>query len=290
MLETKYAQFIGSKVNLNFYTGKRWRDILMDVALFVSFCYVCYIVIRVGIVAVFTIPTSSMSPHILPGDIVVVNKLAYGGRCFNVIKDSVNHKDMHRLKGYSCPQRNDIVVFNTPYHNDMTMKMSFSDYTIKRCIAIPGDTFEICEGIYKVRGVTGILGNIHSQELLARIVQSQDEDGMAGLKTSVFPYDNAFSWSIYSMGPLYIPKKGDVIEMTSENFKIYSNVIKWETNNSHVWMEEGVCHIADSVVRYYTFDDNYYFMCGDNCIRSFDSRYWGIVGEDFIVGRVDLIL
>jgi signal peptidase I len=104
----------------------------------------------------------------------------------------------------------------------------------------------------------------------------------------VFPFDKKFNWSIDNFGPLWVPKKGATIPLTPENIILYKRVIFVYENNK--WEErDGKIFINGNEANSYTFKMNYYWMMGDNRHRSQDSRYWGFVPEDHIVGSAWLI-
>ena len=106
--------------------------------------------------------------------------------------------------------------------------------------------------------------------------------------TIVYPYDGKFNWTIDNFGPLWIPKKGATIQLTPENVMLYKRIIFVYENNQ--WEEkDGKIFINGKEATSYTFKMNYYWMMGDNRHRSQDSRYWGFVPEDHIVGSAWLI-
>ena len=104
----------------------------------------------------------------------------------------------------------------------------------------------------------------------------------------VFPYDPQFNWSIDNFGPLWVPQKGKSIELNSKNIALYKRVIQVYEGNT--WEErDGKVFINGQPATSYTFKMNYYWMMGDNRHRSQDSRYWGFVPEDHIVGEAGFI-
>jgi signal peptidase I len=108
-------------------------------------------------------------------------------------------------------------------------------------------------------------------------------------ESNIFPDAKMFPWNGDFYGPLVIPAKGMTIPINEKTLTTYGSTIQLYDHNKDVKIENGKLKIDGKEVTEYTFKQNYYFMMGDNRHNSLDSRYWGFVPEDHVVGKAFFI-
>lgn len=229
---------------------------------------------RIFVAERFNIPTSSMSPTLVPGDRIWVNKLLFGGRIYKSFNFE-NHAPLRcfRMPGFRKINPGDVICFNFPLGYDEWTVIEFKiNYVYcKRVVGVPGDTIGIRDGITWNNNYPGTIGVIENQ-LAIKNTPDSVLWGSTYMRTMPFTIP---MWTIKNFGPLYVPQKGVTVELDSVGRAIYGPVIEYEMGS---WP-------TDNIVSH-TFQNNYYFALGDNSLSSQDSRYWGFIPEDFIIGIV----
>lgn len=234
----------------------------------------------------FIIPTQSMVPTLVPGDRVLVDKTIMGARIYKDFDFDPEGMELKcwRTRGRRGIRRNDVVVFNYPEHGGH-ISFVINHVFCKRVAGLPGDSISVVEGRLHNNNHEGPLGYQPAQDRLAAT-----PDSLVRCYLPAYPLDGHIPWTIRNMGPLYIPRRGDRIRVTAREGTLYRRILEWETGRKiHCDWEKDVVWTGDSLLTHHTFQHNCYFMCGDNVGNSNDSRYWGFVPEEYIVGVVTRI-
>ena len=265
---------------------ERYINILLNLIIGIMCLATLWVFAQVFLFASFRIPSDSMEPELTEGDFVAVWKPTIGARLFDLNATlRLEQTEIHRLPGWRKVRRGDVLVFNFPHPNGWgKVEMHILKYYIKRCIGLPGDTLSIRDGWFRVGGVEQPLGNPDAQERIGRTAPEAFPKGIY----RAFPFDSTLDWNIRDFGPLYLPKAGDRIRMDRTNYLLYHKLIAWEQQAEVVFRDSAV-YLGSEPLQEYRFLKNYYFVAGDKGMNSQDSRYWGLLPEEYIVGKATFV-
>lgn len=222
--------------------------------------------------------------------------------------------------------KNDIIAFHYPLEESRIVDKTVY---IKRCIGLPGDSLSLLKGKdptniilplsfdylvndpgktlnWDILSSYGIhlggktrsgdwLLNLSSNQINKLNSHSNQLDftlysqAQHWFDLSIFPSDTNLHWNRDYYGPLYIPKKGDRISLNPNNIAVYRRIIE-KYEGQELYTDTNHITINGSPVEEYVFRNNYYFLIGDNRHHSKDSRNWGFVPEDHIIGTCSSII
>jgi signal peptidase I len=225
-----------------------------------------------ALVASFVVPTGSMENTVMTGDFVWVNKFVYGPSTPQMIPLVNTPLPYYRFPGFWKPERGDVIVFVYPGDRDDVKAKEFQ-YYLKRCVAVGGDTLEIRD---KQLYVNGLRSELPPNGFLAR--PPEPRGGADAERT--FPQGLQYSHDNY--GPLRVPRKGDVVALSPQNFDQWRVFVQREGHSCTT--EAGAILIDGKSATTYTVERDYCFGMGDNRDNSEDSRYWGFVPVENVVG------
>jgi signal peptidase I len=227
-------------------------------------------IINGAAIASFVVPTGSMEKTVMAGDFVFVNKFIYGPTTPQIVPFLNIPLPFYKFPGIKDPEKGDVIVFIYPGDRDLIKPTDFT-YYLKRCVATAGDTIEVRNKVLFVNG----------KESPKPLNANKEEYEMTpGDQFRTFPVGRNFTRDNY--GPLRIPKKGDIVELNSMNIREWETFIAREGHQISVTSND--VFIDGKKSNKYIVERSYCFGMGDNRDNSADSRYWGFVPFDNVVG------
>jgi signal peptidase I len=231
-----------------------------------------FLVLNNFVLASFMVPTGSMENEVMAGDLLFVNKFIYGGTSPRNIPFTNVRLPWFRVPKIRDVQRGDVIVFVFPGYRDEVEPEDFTFY-LKRCVGLPGDTVHVVDRVLYVNGEQFPLPRnlkFNRHTILPRGEGSE----------SIFP--KGAPWNEDNYGPLVIPKRGMTIPLNAENFAAWEVFIRREGH--HAQLVNGKVEIDGKVATEYVVQRDYLFGMGDNRDNSLDSRYWGFIPKENLVG------
>ncbi len=241
-------------------------------------------------VVVFNVPPKELNEgKEYPVDL----KTNYIKRCVAISGDTikiVNRQVFINSKPEKNPplmQFSYLVVSENPINDRILKKYKIYEPTI---VGRPGNNV-----VYQMYLTEELAGELRKLNFIKDVrVATYNGNGFAARKENepeynIFPDAKVFPWNGDFYGPLVIPAKGMTIQINEKTLATYGSTIQLYDHNKDVKIENGKLKIDGKEVTEYTFKQNYYFMMGDNRHNSLDSRYWGFVPEDHVVGKAFFI-
>jgi signal peptidase I len=236
------------------------------------FILLAVLVINSFVMASFEVPTGSMENTVKIGDRVFVNKFIYGGTTPYAIPLTSIRIPHIRVPGFRKVARGDVIVFDWPGERDRVEKPTQWWY-LKRCIGLPGDTILIKDWVVYVNG------NVFSDPPLSRHLRPAPVPADI-VNPMIFPRGAPFNEDNY--GPITVPGKGTTISLTPQNLPAWDVFIRREGHNPQI-LNGKICIDGKETANYVVARD-YAFAMGDNRDNSLDSRFWGFVPIEDIIG------
>ena len=245
------------------------KDFFKDVV----FVLVAFFFLNSFVLASFEVPTGSMENEIMAGDFLFVNKFLYGGTTPRNIPFTNIRLPWFRVPAIRSVERGDVIVFEFPGQREEIQSPEFMFY-LKRAVALSGDTVQIVDRALYVNGKPAPLPRHMKFNSYAIKPHGQAE-------YNIFPPGAPFNED--NWGPIIVPRKGDVIPLMPATFDQWRVFIGREGHTALLDMQ-GRILIDGKPADAYTVERNYIFGMGDNRDNSLDSRFWGFIPEENIVG------
>ncbi len=244
------------------YTLNRKQQHIAESAVIVVVTFVLAIVLKMFVVDAVFIPSPSMEQTLIAGDFVIVNKLIHGSSSQKNDALMVTEASLMNIPALRQVEQGDVIVFHLP-SDEQYHQTTASPWFVKRCIARSGDNVLMRNGRVYVNGSPVLLpSNKHLEE-----------------------YPSVTSNDFRSVR---VPRSGDVIDLSEENYHDWESFIKREGHIIDHIPSLGI-FIDGHLVTSYTVSKNYLFVLGDNRSKSFDSRSWGFLPEENVIGLAAVV-
>ena len=231
-----------------------------------------FLVINNFLLASFLVPTGSMENEVLTGELLFVNKFIFGGTSPRNIPFTNVRLPYFRIPALRDVHRGDVIVFVFPGMREEVNPAEFQFY-LKRCVGVSGDTIQVKDRALYVNGEIAPLPRNVKFDHQWGYPPSQPDD-------RIFPAGEP--WNEDNYGPLVVPWKGMKIPLSWKNYEGWEVFIRRE---GHTTSLSGETVLVDGKpTPEYTVGRDYLFGMGDHRDNSLDSRFWGFIPKENLVG------
>lgn len=248
-----------------------------------GFALVAVIFLNSFVLASFQVPTGSMENTVMAGDFLFVNKFIYGGTTpptiplLGIIFGTEIELPFFRTPGFAEPEKGDVIVFIFPGERDRVEPSLGFQYYLKRCVATARDTVRIVDKVLYINGKK--FDNPEGVHYMFEPMSADVAD------PGIFPKGKP--WNRDQYGPLVVPGEGDVIDLSLDNIQEWTTFIRREGHD--VKISGAQILIDGKAATSYTVERDYVFGMGDNRDDSLDSRWWGFIPAEHVVGTPMLV-
>lgn len=241
--------------------------------IFLAMTAMLAIAVKSCLLDAYKIPSASMERTLLVGDCIFVNKFIYGLQLPEWLPIAQAATRTHVL-GIKTVKRGDVIVFEFPGERDEVFAPR-GKYFVKRCIGLPGDTISIANGSVIVNRDTTFCSTTDAS---ARFKPHQPYP-------DIFPIGAAFNPDYY--GPIIVPHRAAVLPVNAQTIGQWYTFIARE---GHTVDTTGAAITIDgTATSSYAVERDYLFVLGDNRENSADSRFWGFVPVDNVIGQAVMV-
>lgn len=231
-----------------------------------------FLILNNLVIASFLVPTGSMENEVMTGDLLFVNKFIFGGTSPRNIPFTNVRLPWFRIPGIRDVERGDVIVFVFPGYQNEVQPEEFTFY-LKRCVGLPGDTIQVARRVLYVNGKAAPAPRkLH--------FSYQRMTNPSSVNDSIYPKGAPWNEDFY--GPIVVPKKGMVVHLDRGNIQQWDTFIRREGHTVRV--DGNSIEIDGKQATAYTVQRDYLFGMGDHRDNSLDSRYWGFIPKENLVG------
>lgn len=255
-------------------SGSVWKGMRSRVK-FLLVTAVLALAVKSCVLDAYKIPSASMEDTLLIGDCIFVNKFVYGLQLPASLPFTRITFSRQRYLGMRDIHRSDVIVFEFPGERDEVFAPR-GKYFVKRCIGLPSDTITIANGSVAVNG-EAMRDDVHAASSGRFAPQQAYPD--------IFPRGAAFNPEYY--GPIVVPSRTTVLSLDARSIQYWYTFIAREGHT--VDTTGGTVTIDGRPATQYAVQRDYLFVLGDNRLNSADSRFWGFVPVDNVVGKAVVV-